>query len=57
MGRESFCLQCEHVWHSLKADHCPECGSEDITTDSDFDDGHFEGDLGPGHSNPYEIED
>lgn len=45
MGRENFCLKCEHVWHGLSDDHCPNCGSEDISTESDWTDGHYEGDM------------
>lgn len=45
--KEYFCLMCEHVWMAPQADHCPECGREDIATDDWYDeDGHFEGDMG-----------
>lgn len=57
MARENFCLQCEHVWNGLEADHCPECGSEDVSCDSDWEDGHFEGDMGNNKNYVNSLED
>jgi len=46
MVKEHFCLQCESVWGAKDADHCPNCGSHDISSDDSWDtQGHVESDL------------
>jgi len=52
--KKFFCLSCNHVWNDLDYVCCPQCKSTDVLDDgettelvepSDFDHGHFEGDM------------
>ena len=58
---EFVCLMCDHRFNDIAPDHCPKCGNPEIMESPDgesvnWEDGHFEGDMGPSRKHDNSIE-